>query len=133
MREVERLRPEEIDEILASCTFTQDGLIPAVVVDAETQETLMVAWLNAEALRLTLSTREVTYWSRSRQELWRKGATSGHTQHLLEFALDCDRDVVRLRVVQRGPACHTGTRSCFDGDHLAVRFSANENAQGAIE
>ncbi|MBN6777965.1 phosphoribosyl-AMP cyclohydrolase [Pseudoclavibacter alba] len=126
MRDVVELSDAEVQEIIDSCTFNADGLIPAVVTAEGSAELLMVAWLNAESLRLTLTTREVTYWSRSRQELWRKGATSGHTQRLIECSLDCDRDVLHLVVEQAGAACHTGTRSCFDGDTFAVRFVASE-------
>lgn len=93
--------------------FNADGLIPAVAQDAETGEVLMMAWMNAEALQLTLSTGEVHYWSRSRAELWHKGATSGHTQGLVSLAVDCDQDTLLLRVRQKGAACHTGRRSCF--------------------
>lgn len=123
MREAEALGEAEIEAIIAKAGFDERGLIPAVVQQAGTGELLMVAWLSPESMRATLATREVTYWSRSRQELWRKGATSGHTQRLMSFALDCDADVVRLEVDQIGPACHTGTRTCFDGDELAVRFA----------
>lgn len=91
-----------------------DGLICAVVVDHGTSEVLMVAWMNDEALERTLKTRRGTYFSRSRRELWEKGATSGHTQHVREVRLDCDADTVLVRVDQTGPACHTGSRSCFD-------------------
>lgn len=93
-----------------------DGLVAAVVVDAASGDVLMMAWMNDEALHLTLTTRKATYFSRSRQELWEKGATSGHTQHVREVRIDCDGDTVLLRVDQVGPACHTGVRTCFDGD-----------------
>lgn len=82
----------------------------------------MVGWMNDDALALTLSTGRVTFWSRSRQELWRKGDTSGHTQHVRRVSIDCDGDALLLRVEQRGVACHTGTRSCFDaGGDLPAR------------
>jgi phosphoribosyl-AMP cyclohydrolase len=93
-----------------------DGLICAVVVDHSTSDVLMVAWMNDEALERTLTTRRGTYYSRSRKELWVKGATSGHTQHVREVRVDCDADTVLVRVDQTGPACHTGSRTCFDGD-----------------
>jgi phosphoribosyl-AMP cyclohydrolase len=83
-----------------------------------TGEVLMVAWMNDEALHRTLTTRKGTYFSRSRQEIWVKGETSGHTQHVREVRLDCDGDTVLLVVEQTGPACHTGTRTCFDADLL---------------
>lgn len=94
--------------------FNDDGLVCAVVVDHESNDVLMVAWMNAEALELTLSTRRGTYFSRSRGKLWVKGETSGHVQHVQEVRHDCDADTLLVRVVQEGPACHTGTRSCFD-------------------
>jgi len=93
--------------------FTSDGLICAVVVEHTTSEVLMVAWMNHEALRQTLQTRRATYYSRSRGELWTKGETSGNTQWVRELRHDCDGDTLLLRVEQTGPACHTGTRSCF--------------------
>ncbi|MEC3980048.1 phosphoribosyl-AMP cyclohydrolase [Amycolatopsis sp. H20-H5] len=93
-----------------------DGLIAAVVVEHATSDVLMMAWMNDEALELTLTTRRGTYFSRSRQELWVKGETSGHVQRVREVRIDCDGDTVLLRVDQTGPACHTGTHSCFDTD-----------------
>ncbi len=93
--------------------FDAAGLIPAIAQDAETGAVLMLAWMNEEALRLTLETRRVTYWSRSRQALWVKGESSGHRQELIEARLDCDGDALLLRVRQTGPACHTGAASCF--------------------
>lgn len=93
--------------------FDASGLIPAIAQDAKSGDVLMLAWMNAEALRLTLETGRATYWSRSRQALWVKGETSGHTQHVVEARIDCDQDAVLLRVEQTGPACHTGERSCF--------------------
>ncbi|HET9138947.1 phosphoribosyl-AMP cyclohydrolase [Actinophytocola sp.] len=91
-----------------------DGLVCAVAQQRGTGEVLMVAWMNDEALDLTLTTRRATYFSRSRGRLWVKGETSGHTQHVHEVRLDCDGDTVLLVVDQTGPACHTGTRTCFD-------------------
>lgn len=93
--------------------FNADGLITAVTVDDVTGEILMLAHMNAEALRRTLESGDVWYFSRSRNELWRKGATSGHTQRLVEMQTDCDQDAVIVRVRQEGAACHTGRRSCF--------------------
>ena len=95
-----------------------DGLVAAVVQDATTGDVLMQAWMNDEALALTLATRKGTYWSRSRQQLWVKGETSGHTQEVVEARLDCDGDTVLLKVNQTGAACHTGTTTCFDSDRL---------------
>lgn len=96
-----------------SPAFNADGLIAAVAQDARTGEVLMLAWMNAEALKRTIETGRATYWSRSRQSLWVKGETSGHTQRVIEARIDCDQDAVLLRVEQEGAACHTGERSCF--------------------
>lgn len=90
-----------------------NGLIPAVVQDAETGLVLMVAWMNAEALERTRTTGETHFWSRSRQELWHKGATSGNTQRVVELYVDCDEDTLLVKVHPAGPACHTGATSCF--------------------
>ena len=95
-----------------------DGLICAVAQQRGTGEVLMVAWMNDEALELTLKTRRATYFSRSRDEIWVKGETSGHTQQVHEVRLDCDGDTVLLVVDQTGPACHTGHHTCFDADVL---------------
>ncbi|MBC7223446.1 MAG: phosphoribosyl-AMP cyclohydrolase [Anaerolineae bacterium] len=89
------------------------GLVPAIVQDAETGEVLMLAYMNAESLRLSLETGQTHFWSRSRQELWHKGATSGHVQHIREIRVDCDGDALLVRVAHEGVACHTGHRSCF--------------------
>jgi phosphoribosyl-AMP cyclohydrolase len=93
--------------------YDTHGLIPAVAQDAESGEVLMVAWMNAEALRLTRATGEAHFWSRSRGELWHKGATSGNVLRVAEIRVDCDADTLLLRVHPSGPACHTGARSCF--------------------
>jgi phosphoribosyl-AMP cyclohydrolase len=94
-------------------TFNPQGLIPAILQDANSGEVLMLAWMTAEALRLTRETGEAHFWSRSRGELWRKGATSGNLMRVQELWVDCDRDALLLKVVPAGPACHTGERSCF--------------------
>jgi phosphoribosyl-AMP cyclohydrolase len=88
-------------------------LIPAIVQDSSSKEVLMLAYMNAESLELTLTTGKATYWSRSRNELWVKGATSGHFQDVQSIALDCDGDALILQVIQTGAACHTGEQSCF--------------------
>ena len=93
--------------------FDERGLIPAVVQDAQTKAVLMVAWMNAEALALTQQTGEAHFWSRSRQELWHKGATSGNVQQVQEIRIDCDADTLLLLVAPTGPACHTGQTGCF--------------------
>jgi phosphoribosyl-AMP cyclohydrolase len=95
-----------------------NGLITAVVQERGSGKVLMVAWMDDAALARTLQTREATYWSRSRGEQWRKGDTSGHTQHVHSVRLDCDGDTVLLEVDQVGAACHTGNHSCFDADVL---------------
>ena len=101
------------DAFLATVAFDANGLVPAVAQDAKTGEVLMLAWMNADSLRQTLATGDVTYWSRSREKLWRKGETSGHTQRLVEAYVDCDGDTLLLKVAQTGPACHTGAPTCF--------------------
>lgn len=93
--------------------FDTDGLVAAIAQDADTGEVLMLAWMNSEALQLTISTGRAVYWSRSRKALWRKGDTSGHEQHVEEIRVDCDQDAILLKVRQTGAACHTGRRSCF--------------------
>ena len=93
--------------------FKDNGLIPAVVQDAASGEVLMLAYMNQEALQRTLESGQVWFYSRSRQELWHKGATSGNLLHLREVRVDCDDDALLLRVEPAGPACHTGNRSCF--------------------
>ncbi|MCF8509286.1 MAG: phosphoribosyl-AMP cyclohydrolase [Hyphomonadaceae bacterium] len=93
--------------------FDGDGLVAAIAQDAGTGEVLMLAWMNAEALQLTIDTGRAVYWSRSRKALWRKGDTSGHEQHVDEIRVDCDQDAVLLKVRQTGAACHSGRRSCF--------------------
>ena len=110
---------------LQTLCWDERGLIPAIAQDHATGEVLMLAWMSAESLAETLATRRVTYWSRSRRALWRKGETSGHVQRLVGLRVDCDRDCLLLAVEQTGPACHTGARSCFftavqDGRESAV-------------
>ncbi len=95
--------------------FDEKGLITAVLQHHTTREILMVAWMNAEALALTLQTGEAHFWSRSRQELWHKGGTSGNVQRVTEIRVDCDGDTLLLQVDPAGPACHTGAMSCFFG------------------
>ncbi len=101
------------DPVLAELRFDAAGLVAAIAQDADDGEVLMMAWMNADAVRETLETGRVCYWSRSRGALWRKGETSGQVQALVEFRIDCDGDAVLLRVRQEGVACHTGRRSCF--------------------
>jgi len=98
-------------------------LIPAIAQDAQTGEVLMLAYMNRESLELTLATGKATYWSRSRSELWVKGATSGHTQEVVSISLDCDGDALLLKVNQVGAACHTGDKTCF---HNPLEISADK-------
>lgn len=101
------------EAFLESVTFDERGLVPAIAQQVGSNEVLMMAWMNADSLRETLSSGQVCYWSRSRQTLWRKGETSGHTQTLVEARLDCDGDTLLLLVEQEGPACHTNRPNCF--------------------
>lgn len=97
----------------ATLKWNAKGLIPAIAQDHASGQVLMMAWMNEDSLRETLATGQVTYWSRSRGALWRKGETSGHRQTLVSLSIDCDRDCVLMQVEQKGPACHTNRRSCF--------------------
>jgi phosphoribosyl-AMP cyclohydrolase len=105
---------------LDRAAFNADGLLPAIIQQWATGEVLLLGWMDREALRRTLTEGRVTFWSRSRQEYWRKGDTSGHVQYVRTAALDCDADALLVQVEQVGVACHTGTRTCFDGDPLEV-------------
>jgi phosphoribosyl-AMP cyclohydrolase len=98
---------------LSALTWNDQGLIPAIVQQHDTGEVLMVAWMNKESLAKTLETSETWFWSRSREELWHKGATSGNTQRVIEVRFDCDADTLLVLVDAAGPACHTGERTCF--------------------
>lgn len=112
--------------IAARLTRTGDGLVAAIVQQHDTGEVLMLGWMDDEALRRTLTTGRATYWSRSRQEYWRKGDTSGHVQYVRGVSLDCDGDALLVQVEQIGPACHTGTRTCFTGRELPAETSLQE-------
>jgi len=105
-------------QIAARLKRNPDGLVPAIAQQHDTGEVLMLAWMNDEALHRTLTTGRATYWSRSRKEFWVKGETSGHVQRVVSVSLDCDGDTLLVSVDQTGPACHTGTRTCFDGRAL---------------
>ncbi|MEJ8644742.1 phosphoribosyl-AMP cyclohydrolase [Streptomyces sp. MS1.HAVA.3] len=112
-------RPGNLDPAIAArLKRSADGLVPAIAQQYDTGEVLMLGWMDDEALHRTLTTGRCTYWSRSRQEYWVKGDTSGHFQHVKSVALDCDADTVLVKVDQVGAACHTGTRTCFDDDVL---------------
>lgn len=102
-----------------------NGLVPAIVQDAQSKEVLMLAYMNKESLQRTIETGSTWFWSRSRGELWNKGATSGHTQRVASMAYDCDGDTLLVRVEQKGPACHTGSYSCFTNN---IEFQGSEEA-----
>ncbi|MFS0733109.1 phosphoribosyl-AMP cyclohydrolase [Microbacterium sp. 1P10UB] len=109
---------DTVEERIARVTFDDRGLVAAVIQQWDTREVHMLGWMDAEALRRTLTSGRVTFWSRSRQEYWRKGDTSGHIQLVRGARLDCDGDTVLVEVEQVGAACHTGDRTCFDADDL---------------
>jgi phosphoribosyl-AMP cyclohydrolase len=109
-----------VDDVVADLRFDDAGLIPAVVQDDQDGTVLMVAWMDAEAVRRTLTTGRTWFWSRSRRQHWRKGDTSGHVQHVRSVHADCDGDTLLVRVEQAGPACHTGARSCFSDTLVTV-------------
>lgn len=102
-----------IEAAIAAVKFDSDGLVPAIAQQHDSGEVLMMAWMNRDSIAETLRTGRVCYWSRSRQNFWRKGESSGQVQMLIEWRVDCDGDTILLRVDQLGPACHTGRRSCF--------------------
>ena len=113
-----------------SLTYNAQGLIPAIAQDEASGEVLMMAWMNAEAVEKTLETRRATYWSRSRKAFWIKGETSGHTQELVDFRVDCDRDALLMIIRQVGPACHTNRRTCF---YISVRDGEERELMGPME
>ncbi|MFW1678251.1 phosphoribosyl-AMP cyclohydrolase [Pontibacter sp. JAM-7] len=108
----------DLNEALDQLNFNRDGLVPAIAQQHDTGEVLMLAWMNRASIAETLRTGHVCYWSRSRQNYWRKGESSGHMQHLVELRIDCDGDAILCLVEQQGPACHTERRNCF---YLAAR------------
>ncbi|MCU1414155.1 MAG: phosphoribosyl-AMP cyclohydrolase [Microbacteriaceae bacterium] len=109
-----------IDAVLERATFNSDGLLPAIIQQWDSREVLMLGYMDREALRRTLTEGRVTFWSRSRQEYWRKGDTSGNRQYVKSAAFDCDADTLLVTVDQVGAACHTGAHACFDVDPLAA-------------
>jgi phosphoribosyl-AMP cyclohydrolase len=114
------------DSVLERVQFDEKGLLPAIIQEESTRQVLMLGYMDAEALRRTLTSGRVTFWSRSRQEYWRKGDTSGNVQYVRGAALDCDGDTLLVTVHQVGPACHTGAHACFDVDPLEVSLSSVE-------
>jgi phosphoribosyl-AMP cyclohydrolase len=106
---------KEFDFDVTEIKWNSEGLVPAIVQEGDSGEVLMLAWVNKEALEITRSKGLATYWSRSREELWTKGATSGHFQKVTRISLDCDGDTLLYQVEQEGVACHTGERTCFIG------------------
>ena len=113
VRKMAKPAQEAIDALLSRLRFDRSGLVPAIAQQFDTGEVLMLAWMSREAVRETLSTGKVCYYTRTRKKLWRKGERSGQEQRLVEFRIDCDQDTVLLQVDQKGVACHTGRRSCF--------------------
>ncbi|NSL53307.1 bifunctional phosphoribosyl-AMP cyclohydrolase/phosphoribosyl-ATP diphosphatase HisIE [Calidifontibacillus erzurumensis] len=114
---------------IAQVKFDEKGLIPAIVQDAGTKEVLTLAYMNEESLQKSIETRETWFWSRSRQELWHKGATSGNTQQIIDIRYDCDKDALVVLVKPKGPACHTGTYSCFSSSLIAADSSEPASSQ----
>jgi phosphoribosyl-AMP cyclohydrolase len=102
-----------MNELLSEIKYDENGLVPAIVQDAETNQVLMLAYMNAESLRLTIAKKETHFWSRSRSELWHKGGASGNIQTVTEIRVDCDADTLLILVQPAGPACHTGEQTCF--------------------
>jgi phosphoribosyl-AMP cyclohydrolase len=113
------LNRDSVAPVVARARFDADGLLPAIIQEESSRDVLMMGWMDAEALVRTLTEGRVTFWSRSRQEYWRKGDTSGHAQYVRAAALDCDDDVLLVTVEQIGAACHTGAHSCFEVGPLA--------------
>ncbi len=120
------LTAENVDTVVDRVTFDGNGLLPAIIQENGTGQVLMLGYMDAEALRRTLTEGRVTFWSRSRQEYWRKGDTSGNRQYVRGAALDCDGDALLVTVDQHGPACHTGAHACFDVDPLEPRLGLAE-------
>lgn len=112
------MRPEDLQAAIDRASFNADGLLPAIIQEQESRDVLMLGWMDAEAMRRTFTEGLVTFWSRSRQEYWRKGDTSGNHLHVRNAALDCDADTLLVTVDPVPAACHTGAHSCFDVDPL---------------
>ena len=121
------MTPDELEAAIGRAAFNADGLLPAIIQEADTRQVLMLGWMDAEAMRRTLRTGLVTFWSRSRQEYWRKGDTSGNHLHVRSAALDCDADTILITVKNVAAACHTGAHSCFDVDPLSFTPAAEQS------
>jgi phosphoribosyl-AMP cyclohydrolase len=126
----DQLTRETVEPVVARARFDASGLLPAIIQQEGTKDVLMMGWMDAEALRRTLTEGRVTFWSRSRQEYWRKGDTSGHAQFVRAAALDCDDDVLLVTVEQIGSACHTGSHSCFEVDPLEPATASSSRPSG---
>ncbi len=122
-----------MESFVARTRFSADGLVPAIAQQWDTREVLMMAWMSPETLRETLLTGRAVYFSRSRQARWAKGDTSGHVQHVREAHLDCDGDTVLLLVDQTGAACHTGSRTCFEGDGVLLEGDGVAPSVGRVD
>ncbi len=117
-------KTSEVAALMARVRWDENGLVPAIVQDAETKQVLMMAWMSRDSLRRTIMIGETVFWSRSRREIWHKGATSGNTQKVVDFRVDCDGDTLLFLVDPAGPACHTGETTCFFRD--ASEFATTE-------
>ena len=118
---------ESLSDALGNLKFNEDGLIPAIAQQHDTGEVLMMAWMNRQAIEETLNTKQVCYWSRSRNNYWRKGESSGNQQKLVSMSTDCDGDTLLIKVEQKGAACHTGRRDCFYNEITADGLEINSN------
>jgi phosphoribosyl-AMP cyclohydrolase len=120
-------QPLVLSNVLEQLVYNEQGLVPVITQDVKTKEVLMLAWMSHDSIKQTLVTGKMTYWSRSRQELWVKGVTSGHHQSLTSMSFDCDGDAILCLVNQTGSACHTGRKNCFylkvDGSHQQVAIN----------
>lgn len=121
-----------VQVVLDRVRWNGDGLLPAIIQEEGTRDVLMLGYMDAEALRRTLTTGRVTFWSRSRREYWRKGDTSGNVQYVRGAALDCDGDTLLVTVHQVGPACHTGAHACFDVDPLEPVIGGPTDGDGTV-
>jgi phosphoribosyl-AMP cyclohydrolase len=129
----DQLTRETVEPVVSRARFDASGLLPAIIQQEGTKDVLMMGWMDAEALRRTLTEGRVTFWSRSRQEYWRKGDTSGHAQFVRAAALDCDDDVLLVTVEQIGAACHTGSHSCFEVGPLEPATASSSLPSGHID